>query len=167
MKDPNNKKKSDPDQIDKGLDFNLRGLAAILLVALASFLLLPSSASAIPAFARQYGISCATCHAAFPRLNSFGKNFIENNYRLDNWKENTLQTGDDMLQLPKVVPLALRVIAYVQSHQANDNESGIRRGRQQGVMGFSVALHAQAAVLRSFVRSHLLLLCRDRVGTRQ
>ena len=43
-----------------------------------------------------------------------------NNYRLENWKENTLQTGDDMLALPKTVPLALRVQAYVQTHQAYD-----------------------------------------------
>ncbi|MBI3480454.1 MAG: hypothetical protein HY016_08895 [Nitrosomonadales bacterium] len=38
---------------------------------------------------------------------------------MENWKENALQTGDDMLALPKVVPLALRMQAYVQSHQAN------------------------------------------------
>ena len=91
--------------------------AFVLLFCLMSF---SGSASAIPAFARQYEISCATCHAAFPRLNSFGKSFVASNYRMDNWKENTLQTGDDMLQLPKVVPLALRVQAYVQSHQASN-----------------------------------------------
>ena len=120
MKDANNKIISCLDHISRELNINIRGLAASLLIGFASFLLFPASASAIPAFARQYGISCATCHAAFPRLNSFGKNFIEDNYRLDNWKDNTLQTGDDMLQLPKVVPLALRVQAYVQTHQAND-----------------------------------------------
>jgi hypothetical protein len=118
MKDPNNKKITDPDHIPRKLKFNIRGLAASLLVGLASYLSFLPSASAIPAFARQYGISCSTCHAAFPRLNSFGKSFIDNNYRLDNWKENTLQTGDDMLALPKVVPLALRAQAYVQTHQA-------------------------------------------------
>jgi len=120
MKDPNNKIISDPDHTSREPDINIHGLVASLLMGLASFLLFPPSASAIPAFARQYGISCATCHAAFPRLNSFGKSFIDNNYRLDNWKENTLQTGDDMLALPKVVPLALRAQAYVQSHQANE-----------------------------------------------
>lgn len=88
--------------------------AAMLLL----FLSFPRVASAIPAFARQYGISCATCHAAFPRLNSFGKSFIANNYRLDNWKDTTLQTGDDMLALPKTVPIAFRAQAFVQTHQA-------------------------------------------------
>jgi hypothetical protein len=119
MKDLHKIFMSGPDLIPGKLDISVRGLAASLLIGLASLLFAPS-ASAIPAFARQYGISCTTCHAAFPRLNSFGVNFIENNYRLDNWKENTLQTGDDMLQLPKVVPLALRVQAYVQTHQANE-----------------------------------------------
>jgi hypothetical protein len=90
------------------------------LIGLLGFMLFSPGASAIPAFARQYGISCATCHAAFPRLNSFGKSFVAANYRLETWKDNTLQTGDDMLELPKVVPLALRVQAYVQSHQANN-----------------------------------------------
>lgn len=120
MKDANNQITSCLDHISRQLNINIRGLAASLLIGLASFMLFPASASAIPAFARQYGISCATCHAAFPRLNSFGKSFIDNNYRLDNWKENTLQTGDDMLALPKTVPLALRAQAYVQTHQANE-----------------------------------------------
>ena len=113
--------KSVPEHIvPRGRRIHIRGLAASLLMGLAGQLLFPSSASAIPAFARQYGISCATCHAAFPRLNSFGRSFVDNNYRLDSWKDNTLQTGDDMLQLPKVVPLALRIQAYVQSHQAKN-----------------------------------------------
>ena len=116
MKDTNSKIITDRDRTSRESDINIRGLAASLLMGLASYLLFLPSASAIPAFARQYGISCATCHAAFPRLNSFGRSFIDNNYRLDNWKENTLQTGDDMLALPKVVPLALRAQAYVQTH---------------------------------------------------
>jgi hypothetical protein len=120
MKDIYDNIVSDPDRTSAELNINIRGLAASLLIGLASLLLFPASASAIPAFARQYGISCSTCHAAFPRLNSFGKSFIDDNYRLENWKENTLQTGDDMLALPKTVPLALRVQAYVQTHQAYD-----------------------------------------------
>jgi hypothetical protein len=119
MENINNNIISGSDRTSTELNINFRGLAASLLIGLAS-LLFPASASAIPAFARQYGISCATCHAAFPRLNSFGKNFVADNYRLENWKENTLQTGDDMLALPKTVPLALRVQAYVQTHQAYD-----------------------------------------------
>jgi len=98
----------------------MRRLSISPLIGLLCFLLFSPGASAIPAFARQYSLSCNACHAAFPRLNSFGLNFVANNYRLDGWKDNTLQTGDDMLALPKIVPLALRAQAYVQTHQAND-----------------------------------------------
>ena len=120
MKNLQNNINHGPSQIIPKRNKTIRMPSINALFVLLCFLSFSHSASAIPAFARQYGLSCSTCHAAFPRLNSFGKTFVANNYRLENWKENTLQTGDDMLQLPKVVPLALRVQAYVQTHQAND-----------------------------------------------
>jgi hypothetical protein len=76
------------------------------------------TAESAPLFARQYGISCAACHSAFPKLNDFGKQFQENNYRLPNWKETTVQTGDDDLALPKYIPLAIRAQAFVQGRDA-------------------------------------------------
>jgi hypothetical protein len=80
---------------------------------------LPQGASANPAFARQYGLSCITCHAAFPRLNSFGEQFLADNIRLPNWREQIgVDTGDDKLMLPKFPQLAMRAQAYVQSRQA-------------------------------------------------
>lgn len=92
---------------------------SMLLVATAAILTLWSSlAAAMPAFARQYGISCAVCHDAFPRLNDFGESFIANNYRLPNWRETMLDTGDDRLALPKYLPLAIRAQAYVQGRDA-------------------------------------------------
>jgi len=78
----------------------------------------PAASQAIPAFARKYDLTCGTCHAAFPRLNAFGKQFMASNYRLPNWKDNTVSGGDDMLALPKSVPLALRAQAFVQSRDA-------------------------------------------------
>lgn len=111
--------KYDPGQIIIRQIKILRPLNGSLLIGLLSFLLFSPTASAIPAFARQYGLSCNTCHAAFPKLNSFGRDFMAKNYRLENWKENTLQTGDDMLALPKTVPLAIRAQAYVKAHQTN------------------------------------------------
>ena len=44
-------------------------------------LLLPSASRAIPAFARQYGTSCATCHIDFPKLNDFGKAFKDAGFK--------------------------------------------------------------------------------------
>ena len=45
------------------------------------FFLQPPKASAIPAFARKYQTSCATCHNDFPELNDFGEAFKKNGFR--------------------------------------------------------------------------------------
>jgi hypothetical protein len=86
-----------------------------------ALLLCPDSAHAMPVFARQYDLTCAACHAAYPRLNAFGEQFRDNNFRLANWREKTtVDTHDDMLALPKSVPLAIRAQAYVQYRQARE-----------------------------------------------
>ena len=73
---------------------------------------------AMPAFARQYGVSCNVCHAAYPRLNEFGETFAgDMNFRLPNWREHTVQTGDETLALPKSLPLALRLQAFIQGRE--------------------------------------------------
>ncbi len=92
---------------------------AFLSVPLLLLLLsIPQLASANPVFARQYGMSCITCHAAFPRLNSFGQQFVKDNIRLPNWREQTgVDTGDKQLVLPKFPPLAIRTQAYYQARQ--------------------------------------------------
>lgn len=78
------------------------------------------TASAMPEFARRYNLSCAACHAAFPRLNKFGEHFVASNLRLPNWKDSTAKIGDDLLALPSYPPLAVRAQAYV---QARDGKS--------------------------------------------
>ncbi len=45
-------------------------------------------AEAIPAFARKYQTSCSTCHTVYPVLNSFGKAFRANGYRIPGGDEN-------------------------------------------------------------------------------
>ena len=47
-----------------------------VLVTLSSF-----SVHAIPAFARQEGVKCTSCHTAWPQLNAKGRAFKENGYR--------------------------------------------------------------------------------------
>jgi hypothetical protein len=39
-------------------------------------------AGATPFFARNYGLSCRTCHSGFPQLNRFGLEFKANNFRI-------------------------------------------------------------------------------------
>lgn len=94
--------------------FHLHTLFASLLLLI---LLLPE-ANAMPVFARDYKISCATCHSAFPKLNEFGETFAASNFRLPNWKDNTVVTGDDMLALAKTPPLAFRAQAFAQARDA-------------------------------------------------
>ena len=55
--------------------------AALVAVAV-GVVIGPSSAEAIPAFARKYQTSCQTCHIAFPKLNSFGQAFRLRGYRM-------------------------------------------------------------------------------------
>ena len=59
-------------------------------------LLLPSASRAIPAFARQYGTSCATCHIDFPKLNDFGKAFKDAGFKFP-------QDDAAMLKIPPVM----------------------------------------------------------------
>ncbi|WP_193164634.1 hypothetical protein [Microbulbifer hainanensis] len=91
------------------------GATALIMLLLLGW---AESARAIPEFARKYQMSCAACHAAFPRLNAFGEQFAANNYRLPNWRDNTLDTGDNMLALPDHVPLAIRAQTYFQVRNA-------------------------------------------------
>ena len=100
------------------------GIAAIRLVAFASilipgFFMFCGTADAMPAFAREYGVSCNVCHAAYPRLNDFGNRFAgDMNYRMANWRDHTVPTGDDTLALPRTLPLAARAQAFVQARDA-------------------------------------------------
>src|SRR5271154_734345 len=50
------------------------------------FLILGASprASALPAFARKYGLRCSACHESWPMLNYFGQKFKDNGYQLMN-----------------------------------------------------------------------------------
>ena len=89
--------------------------------AIATPLLVPPAAWSMPEFARRYNLSCSVCHDAFPRLNAFGENFADMNYKLPNWRNsNTLNLGDERLALPERPPLALRMQAYVQAREGED-----------------------------------------------
>jgi hypothetical protein len=95
----------------------------VLGLCLIAFALLAQStrSHAMPAFARAYEMSCNVCHAAFPRLNGFGEQFRDNNMRLPDWREKTtVDTKDDMLALPKTLPLAVRLQAFVQGRQGEE-----------------------------------------------
>lgn len=69
-----------------------------LTVLVAAFILVPQDASAIPAFARKYQTSCATCHVAIPYLTPFGEAFRENGYRFPQGQDAAM-TKNEPVQL--------------------------------------------------------------------
>jgi hypothetical protein len=87
-------------------------------VALALVGLFPAVASAIPAFARKYGVSCRLCHDPAPKLNAFGEQFAGNGFRFAAAEppRDTVDTGDPLLELARNLPLAFRLDAYVRAY---------------------------------------------------
>lgn len=101
----------------RGPGMRRRGVTwAIGLIAVLS----SAAAQAMPAFARQYNVTCAACHSAFPRLNGGGEAFAAANFRFPNWRDTTLDVGDDRLALPRTLPLAIRAQAFVQTRSTED-----------------------------------------------
>ncbi len=96
---------------------NQRLCIVLCLAALAAVVIVSARrADAIPAFARKYQFSCSTCHAPFPRLKPFGEEFAARGFRLEDPAQEpsraTYEVGDPLLQLPRDLPLAMRMDAY-------------------------------------------------------
>lgn len=72
--------KSTPNDPSAGRALRLPPAAGLLLLAAA--LLAPSSASALPSFARQLNMQCIQCHTEFPLLSQFGRQFKLTGYTL-------------------------------------------------------------------------------------
>lgn len=102
-----------------------RAASAVAVLALAAWGA-PAATWAVPAFARQYGTSCQTCHVAYPRTTPFGEGFRRNGYRFpggrdeDFRREENQKLGADAYkdvfpwaiwpgELPSSVPLSLIV----------------------------------------------------------
>jgi hypothetical protein len=72
----------------------LTGLFILLVIAAAQ------PAHAIPAFARKYGTSCATCHSDFPKLNDFGKAFKDAGFKFPKDDEDFIKVPPTLLGAP-------------------------------------------------------------------
>src|ERR1700736_1984899 len=99
------------------------GLCAGLSVALAA------PASAIPAFARKYGLRCTACHESWPVLNDFGRNFRDNGYQLRLGKDDTVTAE------PGYWPVAVHVLpAYQYTKVTNQpTDQGVKSLGSGGV----------------------------------
>jgi hypothetical protein len=59
-------------------------IACYVVFLLAVILVDCRPASALPAFARKYGMPCSACHLAWPMLSPFGQQFKDNGYQMGN-----------------------------------------------------------------------------------
>jgi hypothetical protein len=95
------------------------------------------SSYAIPAFSRQYGTSCTTCHVDFPKLNDFGKAFKDAGFKFPKDDETFIKVPPVMLgapaqkdlwphtvfpgTIPGLPPIGLRFNQFFQATSANAN----------------------------------------------
>src|SRR6202795_4159519 len=68
------------------------------------------SASALPAFARKYGLRCSACHESWPMLNYFGQKFKDNGYQLMNDRDAPIWQNPGYWPVPfRILPIWHRV----------------------------------------------------------
>lgn len=87
---------------------------AALLLFLSLMLLCPRPASAIPAFARKYGLPCSACHITWPELNNFGQVFRDNGYQLMNDLDSPITRDGSYF------PMAIRITPQWHRESANN-----------------------------------------------
>lgn len=74
---------------------------ALLIFIISTFVFSVPDADAIPAFARQTGLACSTCHFQhFPALNAFGRSFKSGGYTMVGGQS---MIEGDMLSVPSVL----------------------------------------------------------------
>jgi hypothetical protein len=109
----------------------------LLLISVAAFSLLPESLSALAAFSRQTGKSCAACHAQnMPKLNSYGREFALSGYAFYD-KERKGETLIEGSEVPLGLPTSLNVSAvlkgrYIKTTQEQTALSGDIIGEGRG-----------------------------------
>src|ERR1700726_764028 len=96
------------------------GFASSLLLCFLAFVFLFANvrpASALPAFARKYGMPCSSCHEAWPKLSPFGQAFKDNGYQMGNDRDAPI------FQNPAYWPVTFRITP--QWHRENTNRAAV------------------------------------------
>jgi hypothetical protein len=98
-------------------------VAAVFLIAMTLYI--PKDAEAVPAFARQTGMSCNACHFQhYPLLNQFGRDFKAKGYTMVGGQ--SLIEGD-MLSMPSTLNASL--VTKLRWHKTNGGgENGTNKG---------------------------------------
>jgi len=98
-----------------------------------------SSASALPSFARQTQMACASCHTQFPELTHFGRDFKLNGYTLITQPtvEDTSKTSGGSLSLGAYPPIsAMMQISYTSTKKAQPDSVVSTSNAQNGSVLF-------------------------------
>jgi hypothetical protein len=104
---------------------NTKSTLVSLVLATAILVTGVVDATAIPAFARKYNLSCTTCHAPMPRLKEFGDEFAGSGFRMAASEEPVRayrDTGDPLLTLQRELPLAVRLDAFAVYESGDDTD---------------------------------------------
>jgi hypothetical protein len=111
----------------------MKRLWAVLLGA-SAFLAVADTASALPFFARRYGVACHFCHDGYPKLNANGQRFKERGFRMA--QEDPFDVG----AWARTVPLAVRPdVRQNLFEDADDFTSFFAKGITAGNVGTRVA----------------------------
>jgi hypothetical protein len=113
----------------------------ILTFIILSLTLLMKESYGIPAFARKYKTSCATCHYCIPKLNAFGKAFFNNGFRWPGGDENYVKEEPVSLgsegnkkawpnaiwpaDIPGTSPISIHASGLVKYNATNDIKWGL------------------------------------------
>ena len=114
-----------------------RQITVMVFSQLLLALFVSSDSYAIPAFSRQYGTSCSTCHVDFPKLNDFGKAFKDAGFKFPKDDETFIKIPPVMLgspaqkelwphtiwpgSIPGLPPIGLRFNTFFQVTSNNRN----------------------------------------------
>lgn len=114
----------------------------IALFVLTTLVAFTGTSQAIPAFSRQYGTSCSTCHIDFPKLNDFGKAFKDAGFKFPKDDESFIKIPPVLLgaqankelfphsiwpgSIPGLPPIGLRYNQFFQVVSANRNNFNLQ-----------------------------------------
>ncbi len=104
-----------------------RGSSVLAAAFALVFLILGASqsASALPAFARKYGLRCSACHESWPMLNYFGQKFKDNGYQLMNDRDAPIWQNPGYWPVTfRITPIWHRVSLGKQAVDSTSGEGG-------------------------------------------
>ena len=139
---------------------------SLLLAFTLTVILLTESSYAIPAFSRQYGTSCSTCHIDFPKLNDFGKAFKDAGFKFPKDDETFIKIPPVMLgapaqaemwphtifpgTIPGMPPIGLRFNTFFQVVSANRNNFNVQHPDDPTMQPFIPRTDFQSGLLQHF-----------------